>query len=113
MASIGRQRGKGKSKKKKAENQNKIYKNPTVSEKVQQLLWNCNGYFCKNKYSAKNILQNTAHDKPPRGKRVVICHADSSKGFVNAALFLCGKYLSESYVDYHQGMNGKVFEDWF
>ena len=61
MASIGRQRGKGKSKKKKAENQNKIYKNPTVSEKVQQLLWNCHGYFCKNKYSAKNILQNTAH----------------------------------------------------
>ena len=60
-----------------------------------------------------SLYQCRVSGKPPRGKRVVICHADSSKGFVNAALFLRGKYLSESYVDYHQGMNGKVFEDWF
>ena len=46
-------------------------------------------------------------------KSVLICHAVSNERFVNGALFLCGKKLSESSVDYHNDMNGKVFEDWF
>ena len=48
-----------------------------------------------------------------KGKRVVICHAGSVKGFVENALLLCGKDIAKSYVDYHQNMNGEVFESWF
>ena len=48
-----------------------------------------------------------------RGKRVVICHASSEEGFIPNSLLLCGKDLSESYADYHQDMNGTVFENWF
>ena len=46
-------------------------------------------------------------------KRVVICHAGSAEGFVDNALLLCGKYISKCYVDYHQNMNGEVFENYF
>ena len=31
----------------KAENRNKLYKKPAVSEEVQQLVFNCYDYFCK------------------------------------------------------------------
>ena len=48
-----------------------------------------------------------------KAKRVVICHAKSSEGFVSNALLLCGKQLSESYADYHGDMNAEVFKRWF
>ena len=32
--------------------------------------------------------------------------------YTNSPLF-CEKDLSDSYADYHQNMNGKVFENWF
>ena len=37
----------------------------------------------------------------------------SNEGFFNGALLLCGKNLSEFFANYHDDMNGKVFEDWF
>ena len=50
---------------------------------------------------------------PPREKRVIICHAWSSKGFAENSLLPCGKELSISYADYHDDMSGIVLEDWF
>ena len=49
---------------------------------------------------------------PSKGKKVVICHAGSSEGFVPNAVLLCGKQLSESYADYHD-MNAEIFKRWF
>ena len=48
-----------------------------------------------------------------RGKRVVLCHVVSNEGFVNGAFLLCEKYLSDSFLDYRDDMNGKVYEIWF
>ena len=42
-------------------------------------------------------------------KRVVIYHAGSAGGFVDNALTLCGKDISNCYVNYHQNMNVEVF----
>ena len=50
---------------------------------------------------------------PSKGKRVVVCHAGSSEGFLPNALPLCGKQLSESYADYDDDRNAKVLERWF
>ena len=44
-----------------------------------------------------------------KGKRIVICHAGNTEGFVLNSLLLCGKKLSESYADYHNNMNGDMF----
>ena len=43
-----------------------------------------------------------------RGKRVIICDAGSSKGFVENSLLLRGKALSVSYLDYYNDMSGIV-----
>ena len=48
-----------------------------------------------------------------KGKRVVICHAGSAKGFVDNVFLWCGKNISKSYIDYHQNMNSEAFENWF
>ena len=48
-----------------------------------------------------------------KGKQIVICHAITACGLVENALLLCGKKLSESYADYHDDMNGEIFEKWF
>ena len=48
-----------------------------------------------------------------KAKRVLICHAESSDGFLSNAVLVCGKELSESYADYHCDMNDEVFERWF
>ena len=50
---------------------------------------------------------------PSRRKRVVICHAGSSESFLENTLLLCGKKLSELYLDYSNDFNGIVFEEWF
>ena len=52
-------------------------------------------------------------DKVSKGKRVVICHAGTRAGFIPSALLLCGKSIKEAMADYHQDMNGDVFEKWF
>ena len=52
-------------------------------------------------------------DKVSRGKRVVICHAGSRAGFIPSALLLCGKSIKKAMADYHEDMNGNVFERWF
>ena len=38
---------------------------------------------------------------PSKRKRIVICPAGSTEGFVPNSLLLCGKKLSESCADYH------------
>ena len=43
----------------------------------------------------------------------MICHADSEEGFVPNLLLLCGKDFAKCYADYHEDMNGVVFETWF
>ena len=60
-----------------------------------------------------NTEKCTLSATPSKGKRIVICHAGSTEGFVPNSLLLCGKKLSESYYDYHVDMNMDVFEDWF
>ena len=52
-------------------------------------------------------------DKVSKGKRVVICHAGSRSGFVPSALLLAGKNIKKAMADYHEDMNGNVFERWF
>ena len=47
------------------------------------------------------------------GKRIVICHAGSTKNFVSNSLLLCEEMLSESHADFQDDMNGDIFEDWF
>ena len=46
------------------------------------------------------------------GKMVAICQAGSSEEFVPNTLVI-GKQLSESYVDYHDNRNARVFRRWF
>ena len=48
-----------------------------------------------------------------RGKKVVICHAGSEKGFVPNSSLLCGEDFAKFYADYHEDINGAVFETWF
>lgn len=53
-------------------------------------------------------------DVPPsRGKRIIILHAGSDKGWVENALFLSAKNIKDAKVDYHQDMSAEVFEKWF
>ena len=48
-----------------------------------------------------------------RGKRLVIVHAGGENGFVPGCALLCGKSMKNCHADYHDDMNGAVFEDWF
>ena len=48
---------------------------------------------------------------PPRGKRVVKCHAGKSKSSLKHSLLLCENKLSMPCRDYHDDMSGIVFED--
>lgn len=48
-----------------------------------------------------------------RGKRIIILHAGSEKGWVNGALMLSAKNVANCSADYHQDMNAKLFETWF
>ena len=48
-----------------------------------------------------------------KGKRVLLCHDGSTEGFADNALHLRGKGISKCYLDYHQNINGEVFESWF
>lgn len=48
-----------------------------------------------------------------RGKRVIILHAGSDKGFVPNALLLSAKNIKHSSADYHEDMTASLFEKWF
>lgn len=48
-----------------------------------------------------------------RGKRVIILHAGSDKGFVPNALLLSAKNIKQSSADYHEDMTSSLFEKWF
>ena len=48
-----------------------------------------------------------------RGKRVIILHAGSNKGFVPNALLLSAKNIKHSSADYHEDMTASLFEKWF
>ena len=50
--------------------------------------------------------------KPPTGKggRLIILHAGTKDGFINNAELI---FQAKNYGDYHNQMNGKVFEEWF
>lgn len=48
-----------------------------------------------------------------RGKRIIILHAGSASGWVNGALLLSAKNMSNCSADYHQDMNACLFEKWF
>ena len=48
-----------------------------------------------------------------RGKRVIILHAGSDKGFVPNALLLSAKNIKQSSADYHEDMTASLFEKWF
>lgn len=46
-------------------------------------------------------------------KRIVICHAGNTEGFLDNALLLWGQCISKCYLDYHQNMSSEVFKSWF
>ena len=48
-----------------------------------------------------------------KGKRVAICHAGLSEGFVDNALVLRGKDITKCYIDYHRDMNSDISKIWF
>lgn len=48
-----------------------------------------------------------------RGKRVIILHAGSDKGFVPNALFLPARNIKRSSADYHEDMTASLLEKWF
>ena len=48
-----------------------------------------------------------------KGKRVAICHAGLSEGFVDNALVLCGKDITKCYIEYHRDMNSDISKIWF
>lgn len=50
--------------------------------------------------------------QPPsgKGKRLIIVHVGSSEGFVDGGLLT---FISKRTGDYHEDMNGDVFEEWF
>jgi hypothetical protein len=50
---------------------------------------------------------------PGKGTRLVILHCGSSDGFVENALYLCGKNMKQCNVDYHKNMDACMFEGWF
>ncbi|CAH2006191.1 unnamed protein product [Acanthoscelides obtectus] len=47
-----------------------------------------------------------------RGKRIIILHAGSEKGFIPNALLLSAKNIKESCADYHEDMTSDLFEKW-
>ena len=60
-----------------------------------------------------NTEKCTLSSPRSKGKRIVICHAGSTEGFVPNLLLLCGKQLSESNADYHVDTNENFFEECF
>jgi hypothetical protein len=48
-----------------------------------------------------------------RGKRIVILHAGSDKGWIEGCLLLSAKNIKNCSLDYHEDMSANVFEDWF
>ena len=58
------------------------------------------------------ILKKCTLSAPPsKGKHIVICHPGSTKGFAPNSLLLCGQKPSAAYADYHDDIDGEVFED--
>lgn len=47
-----------------------------------------------------------------RGKRIIILHAGSEKGWTGQCL-LSGKNIKSSSLDYHEDMTSSLFEEWF
>lgn len=47
-----------------------------------------------------------------RGKRVIILHAGNENGFIQNALLLSAKNITNSSADYHQDMTAELFETW-
>lgn len=64
---------------------------------------------CKRDWADGSI--KTALDvSSSRGKRIIILHAGGKNGFVKDCLMLSAKNISSSSADYHQDMDGTLFE---
>lgn len=50
---------------------------------------------------------------PSRGKRIIILHAGYANGWIPGALLLSAKNIKNCSADYHQEMDGPLFETWF
>ncbi|XP_072375557.1 uncharacterized protein [Diabrotica undecimpunctata] len=48
-----------------------------------------------------------------RGKRICILHCGGQHGWVNDALLLSSKSIKDGSLDYHQDIEGTLFESWF
>lgn len=55
-------------------------------------------------------VKGTLHSPLGKGKRLIVCHAGSSKGFINAPPLI---FQSKKTNDYHEEMNSEIFEAWF
>lgn len=58
-------------------------------------------------------LSSTLDAPPSRGKRIIILHAGYEGGWVPGALLIATKNIKDAAADYHQDMNGDLFETWF
>ena len=57
-----------------------------------------------------NCIISTPDNK---GNRIVIIHCGGRSGFVDGALFVTHKKMSDAPADYHGTMTAEIFEDWF
>ncbi|CAH1113776.1 unnamed protein product [Psylliodes chrysocephalus] len=48
-----------------------------------------------------------------RGKHICILHYDREDDWVNDALLLSSKHIKDNSLDYHQAIEGNLFESWF
>lgn len=65
------------------------------------------------KYGWVDNSKNCSLSTPcSRGKRIIILHAGSEKGFVPNGLLLSAKNISQSCADYHEDMTAQLFEKW-
>ncbi|XP_050503456.1 uncharacterized protein LOC126882532 [Diabrotica virgifera virgifera] len=61
-----------------------------------------------------NGLSKCQIDVPhSKGKRICILHCGGQHGWVNDALLLSSKSIKDSSLDYHQDIEGTLFESWF
>jgi transposase len=64
----------------------------------------------KDKGWTDDTLKTTLATPLGKGKRLIICHAGSSKGWIKAPPLV---FESKKTGDYHEDMDGTVFEKWF
>lgn len=64
----------------------------------------------KDKGWTDDTVKGTLSKPLGKGKRLIICHAGGQQGWINSPPLV---FESKKTCDYHEEMNGEVFESWF